>query len=151
MDARRTPPSLLYAVKQLELAIRARLDEVLSGSGVTTLQYTALTVLQSRGAASAAQLARDSFVTPQAMADMLRTLQSRGLISRTPNPASRRELLVTLTPEGRAFLDQYADRAAALEQRMLAGLAEAEVESFRRATAAARTALSGAPGPASRP
>ena len=142
MDARRTPPSLLYAVKQLELAIRARLDEMLAGSGVTTLQYTALTVLQSRGAVSAAQLARDSYVTPQAMADMLRTLQSRGLISRTPNPASRRELLVSLTPEGSAFLDRYADLAGAVEQRMLAGLTEAEVQCFRRATAAARAALS---------
>ena len=43
-----TTPSLLYAVKRLELVIRAHLDDVLRGSGVTTPQYTALTVLAHR-------------------------------------------------------------------------------------------------------
>src|SRR5689334_14560427 len=39
-------PSLLYLVKRTELAVRARLDEVLKPSGLTALQYTALTVLE---------------------------------------------------------------------------------------------------------
>jgi DNA-binding MarR family transcriptional regulator len=122
----RRAPSLLYAIKRLELVIRARLDEMLRGSGVTTLQYTALTVLERRGGISAAQLARDSFVTPQAMADMLRALEQRELISRSPNPASRRELLVHLTEEGRRLLAEYADAHAAIEELMLSGLSRAE-------------------------
>ncbi|MEX0427282.1 MarR family winged helix-turn-helix transcriptional regulator [Nocardioides sp. DS6] len=128
-----TAPSLLYAVKRLELVIRARLDEMLRDSGVTTLQYTALTVLAHRDGISTAQLARDSFVTPQSMADMLRPLEARGLITREANPQSRRELLVHLTDAGRALLQEYADAAAALEQRMTAGFSATQVTALRAA------------------
>ncbi len=40
--------TLLYLVKQLELAVRARMDEVVGGEGLTPVQYTALTVLARR-------------------------------------------------------------------------------------------------------
>ena len=129
----RATPSLLYAVKRLELVIRAHLDEVLRGSGITTPQYTALTVLAHRDGVSAAQLARSSFVTPQAMADMLRTLEERGLIQRTPNPDSRRERLVRITTDGRRLLRDYADAVDAIEDRMIAGLTRAKSDAFRQA------------------
>ncbi|MEO6087476.1 MAG: MarR family transcriptional regulator, partial [Umezawaea sp.] len=80
-DARKRP-SVLYAVKQVELAIRARLDEVLKPLGVTSSQYTALTVLDRRDGLTSAELARNSFVTPQAMADLVVALERRGLIVR---------------------------------------------------------------------
>jgi DNA-binding MarR family transcriptional regulator len=131
----------MYAVKRLELTIRARLDEMLRDSGVTTLQYTALTVLERGEGISAAQLARDSFVSPQAMADMLRALERHQLIERAPNPRSRRELLVFLTPGGRAFLDRFAGPAEALEQAMVADLSAAEVAAFARALSATRASL----------
>ena len=38
--------SLLYSVKRVELVVRAHLDELLKPSGMTALQYTALTVLE---------------------------------------------------------------------------------------------------------
>jgi DNA-binding MarR family transcriptional regulator len=137
----RSVPSLLYAVKRLELVIRARLDEMLRGSGVTTLQYTALTVLERRDGISAAQLARDSFVTPQAMADMLRSLEQRELISRSPNPASRRELLVHLTEEGHRLLAKYAATHIEIEERMLSGLSKAERTRLRTSLDASWRAL----------
>jgi DNA-binding MarR family transcriptional regulator len=137
----RTTPSLLYSVKRLELAIRASLEEMLRGSGVTTLQYTALTVLAHRDGISAAQLARDSFVTPQSMADMLRALEQRGLIRRAANPDSRRELLVYLTDAGRDLLAEYAAAADAIEDRMMAGSNAIEIAALRSALNAAWLAL----------
>lgn len=136
-------PSLLYAVKRLELIIRAHLDEMLTHSGVTTLQYTALTVLEHRDGISAAQLARDSFVTPQAMADMLRALEQRRLISRSANPASRRERLVYLTLEGRQLLADYASSAESIAQQMISSLTPHEAAVFRRSLASAWAALNG--------
>lgn len=129
----RTTPSLLYAVKRLELVIRAQLDEVLRGSGVTTPQYTALSVLAHQDGISAAQLARNSFVTPQAMADMLRALQQRGLVRRIPNPDNRRERLVRITAAGRRFMSAYADAVDAIEDQMTAGLTGAHTNAFRHA------------------
>jgi len=66
-----TGPSLLYVVGQLELAVRAGLDEIVRAAGITALQYTALTVLDRHDGLSLAQLARHSFVTPQAAADLV--------------------------------------------------------------------------------
>jgi DNA-binding MarR family transcriptional regulator len=125
-------PSLLYLVKQLELAVRARLDELVRGHGITALQYTALTVLERHDGLSAAQLARDSFVTAQSMADMVRALESRSLIRRERNPANRRELLLHLTPQGRALLDAVAAPVQDLESRMITKFTAGQATDFRQ-------------------
>lgn len=125
-------PSLLYLVKQLELAVRARLDEVVRGHGITALQYTALTVLERHDGLSAAQLARDSFVTAQSIADMVRALQTRGLIRRERNSGNRRELLIHLTDQGRAVLTAVAEPVRELESRMIAKLTEGQAADFRQ-------------------
>jgi DNA-binding MarR family transcriptional regulator len=125
--------SLLYLVKRTELAVRARLDELLKPAGITALQYTALTVLERHDGISAAQLARDSFVTAQSMADMVRALESRGLIHREPNPANRRERLILLAAPGRQLLAEYAGPARRLEESMVEGLTPEQIATFREA------------------
>ena len=122
----RALPSLLYAVKQVELAVRARLDELLRPSGVTTLQYTALTVLERRDGLTSAQLARNSFVTAQTMTDLITGLERRELITRSPDPTHRRRLLISLTDHGRAFLTEYAERVDRIEERMVSDLTAEE-------------------------
>ncbi|MEV4947935.1 MarR family transcriptional regulator [Streptomyces sp. NPDC053755] len=134
--------SLLYLVKRTELAVRARLEELLKPAGITALQYTALTVLERRDGVSAAQLARDSFVTAQSMADMVRALEGRDLIRREPNPANRRERLILLAEPGRRLLAEYAGPARALEERMVADLSAEQVGVLREALVAAWRSLS---------
>lgn len=129
----KAPPSLLYMVKRLELAVRSGLEELVRPAGVTALQYTALTVLDRHDGLSAAQLARDSFVTAQSMADMVRALEGRGLIRRERNPANRRELLIHLTDAGRDLLADLAEPVRRLEERMLGDLTPRQVEQFRQA------------------
>ena len=128
----KAPTSLLYLVKRLELAVRAKLDELLRPSGITALQYTALTVLERHDGLSAAQLARDSFVTAQSMADMVRALEERALIRRERNPGNRRELLILLTDAGRELLAAHAEPVRLLEEQMVAGLAGRQIDEFRR-------------------
>lgn len=135
-------PLLLYVVKQLELATRARLDAVLKESGVTALQYTALSVLERRPTMSAADLARASFVRAQSAADLIGALERRGLIERRTDPDNRRRMLISLTPEGRAFLDAYDPLVEELEEQMLADLASEERDAFRTFLDTARRALS---------
>jgi DNA-binding MarR family transcriptional regulator len=135
------PPSLLYMVKQLELAIRSHLDTILKASGITTTQYTALTVLERHDGLSAAQLARDSFVTAQSMADMVRALESRTLIRREQAPENRRELRIYLTDQGRALLDKHADEVEHLERQMTTRLAPRQTTELRSALNACRKSL----------
>ncbi|MEU6751243.1 MarR family transcriptional regulator [Spirillospora sp. NPDC046719] len=129
--AGKSPPSLLYLVKRLELLVRSRLEELVRPAGITALQYTALTVLERHDGLSAAQLARDSFVTAQSMADMVRALETRGLVRRERNPANRRELLILLTAAGRALLDDLAGPVGELEERMIRDLTSRQVGQFR--------------------
>ena len=137
---------LLYLVKQVELAARARLDDMFRPIGLTALQYTALTVLERHENMSSAQLARNSFVTAQSMADMVAALESRGLIERHRDDADRRRLAVKLTAEGRALLDRYRDEVAALEDSMLAGLSDEEVTALRAALNTCHANLASRPG-----
>lgn len=136
------PPSLLYMVKQLELAVRSRLDELVRPSGITALQYTALTVLERHDGLSAAQLARDSFVTAQSVADLVRALESRGLVRREPNPHSRRELRILLTDAGRELLARHEEPVRELEGRMINALTEHQTDQFRQSLSRAWQALS---------
>ncbi|MGW0819226.1 MarR family winged helix-turn-helix transcriptional regulator [Streptomyces viridiviolaceus] len=129
----RTAPSLLYLVKRTEQVVRARLEQVLKPAGVTALQYTALTVLERHDGLTAAQLARDSFVAAQSMADMVRTLEARGYVDRRPNPANRRELLIALTESGRRLLAEYEQPVRELEQRMTDGLGADRTAELRAA------------------
>ncbi|WP_197725480.1 MarR family winged helix-turn-helix transcriptional regulator [Actinoplanes sp. OR16] len=134
-------PSMLYLVKQLELAVRARLDDLVRSAGITALQYTALTVLERHDGLSAAQLARDSFVTAQSMADMVRALESRGLIRRERNAGNRRELLIRLTPAGRALLASVATPVQDLESRLVSKMSPDEAADFRQSLIVAWQAL----------
>ena len=136
-------PSLLYAVKQVELAVRARLDEVVRDVGLTTSTYTALTVLQRRTGLTTAELARNSFVTPQAMADIVTALERRALISRHADPDHGRRRLIILTENGRTVLAELAPAVAALEERMLAGLDTDARVALRHSLNACRSALAG--------
>lgn len=135
------PAGLLYVVKQLELASRAHLDAVLKPSGVTALQYTALTVLARRPAMTSADLARRSFVRAQSIADLVGTLERRGLIAREQDPTHRRRLLIRLTDAGRAFLAEYDPLVEELERRMVSGLSERDQERFRIALESCRRGL----------
>ncbi|MFJ9779623.1 MarR family winged helix-turn-helix transcriptional regulator [Amycolatopsis sp. NPDC101161] len=138
-------PGLLYLVKQLELAVRARLDEVLRPVALTPLQYTALTVLERRSGLTTAELARNSFVTDQAMADMVVALERRGLIAREGDPRDRRRRVIGLTGTGQELLDRVRDDVAALEERMVSQLNPRDAARFRAYVVACHAALADRP------
>lgn len=140
-DHEATPPLLTYATKQVELAVRAHLDDLLKRHGITALQFTALSVLEHRGDLSAAQLARNSFVTAQAMADMVRTLRAKGLIARERDETNRRRLLIGLTAEGRAFLDLVRPDVEELDRAMTGSLTSRQRDALRHGLNECRSAL----------
>ncbi|UGT41522.1 MarR family transcriptional regulator [Nocardia yamanashiensis] len=140
-DDHETGPSTLYLVKRLELAVRALMDDALRPLGLTTLQYTALTVLERRSGLSSAQLARRSFLRPQTMNVMVQTLEERGLIQRDRDPANRRVLVATLTERGREVLREAAPHVEGIEASLLGGMSAARGEAFRGALRHGITAL----------
>ena len=114
--------TLLYLIKQVELAIRQQLDEISSTQDLTALQYTALTVLERHPGMTSAELARNSFVRAQTMAEMVTYLLDRRLLSRKRDPDNRRQYLLSLTRKGQTVVDRLRHRVAAIEEEMVEAL-----------------------------
>jgi DNA-binding MarR family transcriptional regulator len=125
------PPLTTYLVKQVEAAVRARLDTGLRRHGITAVQYTALTVLQHRGDLSSAQLARRSFVRPQTMHELVVGLERQGLIERHSSAGRRHVLLARLTPAGLTKLAECRADVDLIERDMVGDLSDAEVTTLR--------------------
>jgi DNA-binding MarR family transcriptional regulator len=136
-------PRTTYLVKQLELAIRAGMDAIAGEFGVTSLQYTALSVLARHPGLSAAQMAHRSFVSPQAGNEMVKILERKGLITRTPDAYNRHIKRISLTSAGCTVLSRCDVRIDQLEARMLDGLPPADVETLRTALGACVRSLAG--------
>lgn len=135
------PPRTTYLVKQLELAIRAAMDAITSEFGVTSLQYTALSVLARHPGLSAAQMAQRSFVSAQAGNEMVKILERKGLITRTPDARNRHIRRINLTPAGEAVLIRCDVLIDQLEARMLYPLRTADVAALREALDACTRSL----------
>ena len=135
------PETVLYLVRQLDLAIRAQLDELLRPAGITAAQYTVLTVLEREPDLTSAQLARSSFVTAQSMADMVTSLDERGIVVRRRDPQDRRRLVLALTARGRRLLQRYGPKVAVLENQMLGALSARQANDLRRYLVACRAGL----------
>jgi DNA-binding MarR family transcriptional regulator len=144
-DRTAAPPSLLYLIKQLELAARARLEDLLRPAALTSLQYTALTVLERRADLTTAALARNSFVTDQTMAGMVAALEERGFITRRTDKQDRRRRVIRLTAKGRKVLDRFRDPIAELEARMVSGLGPHEAGDLRHYVGLCHAALANTP------
>jgi DNA-binding MarR family transcriptional regulator len=136
-----SPPRLTYLIKRLEMAERARMEEVLQPLGVTLHQYTALSVLEHRGGLSSAQLARRNFVSPQASNQLVALLERHGLIERRSDSANRRILRMWLTDDGRALLAACHRAVDVIEERMLSALTGLQASDFRIALERSLAAL----------
>lgn len=80
----------------------------------------------SRGRRSHGDIARELLISTGTMTNRLDKLEAAGLLSRHPDPADRRGVLVELTAEGRTTLDRYIELQAGREKRLLAGISPEE-------------------------
>jgi len=135
--------TLLYLTKQVELAVRRALDDVAATVDLTALQYTALTVLERHPGITSAELARNSFVRAQTMAEMLTVLLGRDLVTRERDEHNRRQYLLSLSEQGQAVLDQIFDAVADIESKMLEGFDAGQTEILRTYLLRCRHNLSG--------
>ena len=92
-------------IARLERAVRQAINERVTPYGLTTLQYTTLSVLGRRGELSNAQLARRSYMTPQSMSEVIEALETKGLIERSQHPNHRRVFPAALTATGVKVLE----------------------------------------------
>jgi DNA-binding MarR family transcriptional regulator len=134
-------PRISYVVARLERAIRQEISKRVKPYGLTTLQYTTLSVLGRRGELSNAQLARRAYMTPQSMSEVIEALENKGLIERNQHPNHRRVFPAVLTAEGRRVLAACDAAVDELEREMLADLTPHQERSLRNGLLSAVRAL----------
>jgi DNA-binding MarR family transcriptional regulator len=140
----RAEPRLSYAIARLHQRVFAGITERVAPHGVTTLQFTTLSVLSRHGAPlSTSQLARRAFMTPQSMSEVIHALEDKGLIKRNPHPNHRRKLPATLTAKGRRVLAACEQDVSELETAMLEDFSDADREEFLGMIKAAARNLGG--------
>jgi DNA-binding MarR family transcriptional regulator len=114
-DAAMTAVALRLVVGRI--ARRSR--QVHAVGDVTLSEVSVLARLDRDGSESPGALAELERVRPQAMATTLGGLEERGLVSRSPDAADGRRVVMTVTDAGRKML---ADRRSEIVRRMTAVL-----------------------------
>lgn len=72
------------------------------------------------------RLASLTMIGSAAMTNRVDRLVSRGLVHRETNPENRRQLLISLTAEGLALVDEVVEHHVENQQKMLEGLTKSE-------------------------
>jgi DNA-binding MarR family transcriptional regulator len=117
---------IAYLVKQVQRQFRQATDAALRPLGLSTAQYSVLFAVSAQPGISAAELARQSFVTRQSLQDVLAGLRRSGLVEVAPTGTGRRRD-ITLTDGARDLLAVAEGAVREVEHRMLAGVDQAEV------------------------
>jgi len=86
----------------IRLVRRLRLER--ADEGLSMLNLSILGTLYRKGPATATDLAIQEHIRPQSLTRLLASLERRGYVSRQPDEADRRRLLITLTSGGKKAL-----------------------------------------------
>jgi len=116
------PGFLLRRAHQISAAV---FEDECRGVGLTPAQFGVLTVLRANPGTDQSSLARALGFDKVTVLRVLRGLEGRGLVKRSPSPLSRRNLSIALSPAGVGLLEQ-AQKPAEIAYRKLMGPLTAE-------------------------
>jgi DNA-binding MarR family transcriptional regulator len=102
-------------------------DQALRHHQLSRAGREALAVLEGAGEPlSPTAIAERLIVTTASVTSLLDTLERRGLVERHSDPRDRRRLLIVITPDGKAVVDQFLPEVVALQTAALTTLTEAQ-------------------------
>jgi MarR family transcriptional regulator, organic hydroperoxide resistance regulator len=111
------PESVGAALIRAARSHRATAAALLAPHGLHPGQEFLLSSLWERSPRSPSDLAHSCSVEPPTVTRMVGRLEAAGLVTRTPDPADGRAVLVELTPAGEALREPVRQAWAELERR----------------------------------
>jgi DNA-binding MarR family transcriptional regulator len=99
--------------------------------GLTLAQYVALLELERQPGITAATLARASFVSPQAIMILLKSMEQQGLITRLAHPRHANVLELHMTAVGREALHTARAQIDPVERRVGNAFSAKEMANLR--------------------
>jgi DNA-binding MarR family transcriptional regulator len=116
------------------LARRLRVERQAEGfASLSDTQLAALAVLDRHAAMTPGELAEHEKVQPPSMTRVIAVLEEQGLVMRAPHPTDRRQVVLTVTEDGRALVSQARRRRDAWLAKRLKELTPAERALLRAA------------------
>jgi DNA-binding MarR family transcriptional regulator len=118
------------------LARRLRVERGGPGPGgyvLSDTQFAALAALERHGTMSPGELADHEKVQPPSMTRVIAALSDSGLVTRAPHPTDRRQVVLTVTSDGRELVQRSRRRREAWLARRLAELTPEERATLRAA------------------
>ncbi len=122
-----SPVEVIGRISRLSRLVERRLAESFARYGIEAWMYDVLATLRRSGAPhelSAGELLGQTMVTTGAMTNRIDRLEQRGLVTRSTAADDRRKVLVRLTPEGLALVDEVVVGHLATERELLGALSE---------------------------
>jgi DNA-binding MarR family transcriptional regulator len=105
---------------------REAADQAVKAHGVTAAQYGVLQRLAAYPGSSGAELARMMLITPQAVHQLISSLEKLDLIERANDPNHGRIIRCVVTPEGHKILSKCRAEILDTEQELLKPFAPGE-------------------------
>ena len=105
-----------------QIAVAVFLEET-QASGITPVQYAALTAVGRQQGVDQRTLARTIGFDTSTIGSVIDRLEARGLMQRNAHPDDRRVRLLTITAEGEQLLQQVEPGMLRAQERMLEPLA----------------------------
>lgn len=125
-------PRSMYLLYIAGHAVRSEVEQLLRPLSLTGIQYSILTMIESNGGMSSAEVSRRFFVTPQTMNQTIQGLVNQGLLEKSRDENNKRVLILTLTPAGLELLAQADVIADKVEREAFAVLDDAELAMMRK-------------------
>ena len=124
-----SPIGVIGRVSRLARELEERLEPVYKAHGLEPGWHDVLATLRRQGPPfrlRPTDLTGAVMLTSSGTTKRLDRLERAGLVARAPDPADRRGVLITLTPEGRELIDRVTEAHLANERRLLDGLSEGD-------------------------
>ena len=126
--------ALRISVSRLARRLRVeRLMPELAEPALSDTQLAALATLERHGAMTPGELAEHEKVQPPSMTRVIAALVDWELVTRAPHPTDRRQVILTVTEEGRTVVQRVRRRKDAWLARRLAELTVQERATLRAA------------------
>lgn len=109
-------------LNRLLMMVRAHEEPILAGHDLSMWGYVVLTVLADMPAPTQADLARATGRDKTRLISNLDRLEAMKLVHRRPDPADRRNRIVTVTPAGRSLHARCREAIRDMESELLADL-----------------------------
>jgi len=134
-----------YLLKRVQHTLRLAIDDNLAEIQLTLPQYAALSILETEPGLSNAELARQSFVTPQTMHQIVTGLEDSALVVRQPHPQLRRIQQIFLSAAGERLLGEAHQLVGIVHSQMLSQLNDSEIAQLGELLQKCETGLNSAP------